>query len=77
MDAIDRQVVLRKPSGWIIHILNKISRENIHSSLATTAIVPSSVAGVCLVHERHAFQSSVGVLLYISLMLQLSKRPSV
>lgn len=76
MDAMDRQVVLRKPSGGIIQILIR-SRENIHSSLATTAIVASSLAGVCLVHEQPVFPSSVGVLLYISLMLQLPKRLSV
>jgi hypothetical protein len=63
MDAIDRQVVLRKTVGCDNLNSPKISCENIHSSLATTAIVVSSLAGACLVDERPAFLSSVGVLL--------------
>ena len=66
-----------KTVGWDNINLHAVSRENIHSSLAIAAIVAYSLTGICSIHERSAFPGPLGIVLHISMRLQLSKRLSV
>jgi hypothetical protein len=64
-DTIDRHEVLLRTLGWDSPSC-AISRELLHGSRSTAAIMASSLAGVRTVRGRPAVTSAVGVTLPVS-----------